>query len=92
MITLPWGEHEVREVFTMLQGASQSQWLLIAYIPKDSRWPIDDAIRGDYSKRAEWLDSMARDLMQVLVGLAPDETTKEREDDLAAVQPRESAG
>lgn len=79
MITLPWGEGEVREVLTMLNGSSQNQRVLIASIPVDSAWEIDATLRGDFTKRAEWLESLAQDLIRSL-------TTTEREDDLGAAQ------
>ncbi len=79
MITLPWGEGEVREVLTLLGKVVQNQRVLIAHIPPESRWAIDADLRGDFTKRAEWFESMTLDLIQVLANL---EKTEEREDDL----------
>ena len=78
MITLPWGEGEVREVLTMLNGSAQNQRVLVASIPPDSQWEIDATLRGDFTKRAEQLESMASDLIRSLA-------TTEGEDDLGAV-------
>ena len=84
MITLPWGESEVCEVLAMLNGPSQNQRVLVASIPPDSRREIDATLRGDSTKRAEWLESMASDLIRSLA--------TEGEDDLGAVRAESPAG
>ena len=82
MITLPWGEGEVREVLTLVNGIARNQRVLVAHIPADSTWPIDVTILGDFTKRAEWLERMALDLIQALAALDGAAPIEEREDDL----------
>lgn len=86
MITLPWGEGEVREVLTLLNKVIQNQRVLIAHIPADSRWAIDIDLLGDFTKRAEWFEGMTLDLIKVLA------TLEKREDDLGEDDVRPAPG